>query len=257
MLAVALAVAFFQTPAPSAQKLFDESVAKANAAHSVSARLMLTMKDDKLSQSGQMDVLAEKPNRFRFILHSAGQEVGQYVWDGVNMYSLIGNTYSKGTAGDQLFAFEMGPAFASFLKGTPANWKVLPDPPKSVVFEGRPAQELHLALDAKQSAQVEYFLEIDPVSLLPLGTRQETPARHATVTVIFQDLQFNPAIAADAFEFTPPPGAKESRGIDADLIKAGTVAPAFATTSASGLPVSLESALKGHKALVLNFWFYG
>ena len=70
-------------------------------------------------------------------------------------------------------------------------------------------------------------------------------------------LKLDPVLPASAFAFNPPPGATESKGMDADLIRVGAAAPAFDVQTQSGARVSLASALKGHKALVLNFWFYG
>jgi outer membrane lipoprotein-sorting protein len=71
-----------------------------------------------------------------------------------------------------------------------------------------------------------------------------------------------------AFRWSPPHGAKSVQEVEASmaaqaggqqavsLLPAGRAAPEFTLASATGGSVSLPAALKGHKALILNFWSY-
>jgi len=43
---------------------------------------------------------------------------------------------------------------------------------------------------------------------------------------------------------------------DSNLIKAGAAMPDLTLNMVDGKPLKLSDVLKGHKALMLNFWFY-
>jgi outer membrane lipoprotein-sorting protein len=62
------------------------------------------------------------------------------------------------------------------------------------------------------------------------------------------------------FAYSLPPRATPQiteADLTARLLPLGTVAPPFTLPTPTGQRVSLKAALQGHKALLLNFWFYG
>jgi len=73
------------------------------------------------------------------------------------------------------------------------------------------------------------------------------------------NLKLNPPLTPAEFKFTPPPGAEEFTPPDfaGRLIPVGREAPAFTLPAPEGGKVSLTGLLKGRKALLVNFWFYG
>jgi len=53
---------------------------------------------------------------------------------------------------------------------------------------------------------------------------------------------------------TPPTQATQD--VSSTLIKSGAAMPDLTLTAVDGKPMKLADELKGHKALLLNFWFY-
>lgn len=78
-------------------------------------------------------------------------------------------------------------------------------------------------------------------------------------TSLITNIKLNAAIGAKVFAFAPPPGAKlyEQPDYNAKLVAVGKAAPAFSLPSPHGETVSLASAKKDKKAVLVNFWFYG
>jgi outer membrane lipoprotein-sorting protein len=69
-------------------------------------------------------------------------------------------------------------------------------------------------------------------------------------------------VAADAFVWTPPATAKlyappTLADYEKMLVPVGMPAPSFDLSTPGGGRLSLENALKGKKAVLVNFWFYG
>ena len=54
----------------------------------------------------------------------------------------------------------------------------------------------------------------------------------------------------------PVPPAADA-GPEDELLPVGTAAPRFAIPTPAGPPIALDAALKGRKAVLVNFWFYG
>src|SRR5947209_11304839 len=115
-----------------AQKLFDDVRAKVAAAHSLSLRTHLSMtQNGALPQTADVDVIAEKPNLFRLNLTQDGHQVGTYLCDGTNLYSVFGEkTYGKTTPETQIFIFEMGPGLSAFFPISGVTWSVIGDQPE-------------------------------------------------------------------------------------------------------------------------------
>lgn len=62
------------------------------------------------------------------------------------------------------------------------------------------------------------------------------------------------AILSPPLAPSPPSGAQD---FEANLLKIGTKAPAFSVNNPKGGKISLAQAMKGKKATLVNFWFYG
>lgn len=80
------------------------------------------------------------------------------------------------------------------------------------------------------------------------------------------DLRVWPEIPRQAFAWTPPKGARTAEQVAASMalqqpgqagssmLRAGTSAPPFTLKLADGREVTLSAALRGKRALILNFW---
>ena len=55
---------------------------------------------------------------------------------------------------------------------------------------------------------------------------------------------------------TPTQVSQPSQETGSTLIKPGAAMPDVTLTALDGKPLKLSDQLKGHKALLLNFWFY-
>jgi outer membrane lipoprotein-sorting protein len=80
-----------------------------------------------------------------------------------------------------------------------------------------------------------------------------------TMTNTLSNIRLNVSLTAAEFAFTPPKTAKlyEPPDYNAKLVKVGLDAPNFTLPTPSGGQVILESTLRGKKAVMVNFWFYG
>lgn len=92
-------------------------------------------------------------------------------------------------------------------------------------------------------------------NLLQISERANEIAR-------FSNLVLGGEIADSDFVFSPPAGYKRQEqpampDYDAKLLKVGSKAPDWTLKMPDGKTMTLTQALKGKKALILNFWFYG
>jgi len=80
-----------------------------------------------------------------------------------------------------------------------------------------------------------------------------------TQTNTLTNIQLKVPVKAADFAFNPPAGVRlfEPPNFEGKLIPVGQLAPRFLAPSPRGGDVSLSDALKGKKAVLVNFWFYG
>jgi peroxiredoxin len=101
-----------------------------------------------------------------------------------------------------------------------------------------------------------------------LATRLEvnyppTPDTLATkLEVVLTNVKIDRPLPADTFAYTLPKDATPYKGHSIEdynsmLLPVGSVAPSFAVAAPIGGRVELADALKGKKAVLINFWFYG
>jgi peroxiredoxin len=97
------------------------------------------------------------------------------------------------------------------------------------------------------------------------GTESEVKQgdRSGTRSFWLTKVRLNVPMTAGEFAYTPPadfksnvggPEAEQAR-MAADLLKEGTVAPEFRLPAPEGNELSLTTARKGKKAVLINFWF--
>jgi peroxiredoxin/outer membrane lipoprotein-sorting protein len=79
---------------------------------------------------------------------------------------------------------------------------------------------------------------------------------------VYTEIQTDQPIDPDIFVFRPTEGMVERKtarpqDIEAGLLGVGKKAPDFTVPTMSGRTLSLKEALRGKKAVLLDFWFYG
>jgi thiol-disulfide isomerase/thioredoxin len=87
--------------------------------------------------------------------------------------------------------------------------------------------------------------------------------RSGTRSFWLKKVKLNVPMTAALFAYTPPADFKNNTGgpeaeqtrMAADLLKEGTVAPEFRLSTPEGSELSLTTARKGKKAVLINFWF--
>ena len=100
----------------------------------------------------------------------------------------------------------------------------------------------------------------DSTGLL-VGMDQSVKASNEAVQQSFwlKNVKLNAPLAAQSFAFTPPAGYRkfEPPNYDKSLLAVGTTAPEFQLARPGGERLALSESLKGKKAVLVNFWFYG
>jgi outer membrane lipoprotein-sorting protein/peroxiredoxin len=137
--------------------------------------------------------------------------------------------------GFEAFSSEQSP----FKRGTPKLGKL----------DGVPAVDVPYSAG---SENVDVYL--DPVTKLP-----EAMVNGQT-RLDFKPVTVDPKVTDSLFVFDPPKGSEEVAQLASDpdagrLLKVGSDAPAFRVATPNGAPISLGEALRGHRALLINFWF--
>jgi hypothetical protein len=88
-------------------------------------------------------------------------------------------------------------------------------------------------------------------------SRKGEPVSH--VEYVFPSLEINKPLPPATFVFIPPQDSTvaDTRAMDVQLIPVGKEAPNFTLPTPAGGQVALGELLRGKKALLINFWFYG
>lgn len=107
--------------------------------------------------------------------------------------------------------------------------------------------KMRLYLDASDGLPAGWIMEIS-------GPDPADPPQR--ITGVYRDLRLDAPLTARAFAWKPPKGVKKYDP-NTNLLKVGSVAPAFTLNTPEGTRVSLVSTLKKNKATLVNFWFYG
>jgi len=253
-----------QTPA---QELLHQVQAKIAAADTMSLTEVMQENMDGAQSTVQVHVKAKKPRMLRVEYEMSGKSEGMMQSDGNTLYSVHAGRYSKQPLDSHMSLTSFtGIGLGSFFNQSFGNhelsfdgeYKLVSKEPKQAVFKGKPVSVLNLDQPVG-NLKIHYNLYIDRAALLPVGYQEtiDMSGHHMVVTVQYDQLQLNEPLEASLFAFKADPGVTESKGIEGDLLAVGATAPTFKAATAHGNAVSLVSSLKGHKALLLNFWFYG
>ncbi len=97
---------------------------------------------------------------------------------------------------------------------------------------------------------------------LELETTPQKGGQVMKLNAALTNVKLNVPLTEAAFAYVPPKGATLFTPPSLDeynkkLLAVGSVAPKFTLSAPSGGRVELAEALKGKKALLVNFWFYG
>ncbi|HVL39261.1 MAG TPA: hypothetical protein VM328_07705 [Fimbriimonadaceae bacterium] len=244
-----------------ADAILKKAFAKLHAAKSFTADVTTTYKAGAQTMTWKGTVAAAKPNLFRWELKGAGAPT--FVSDGTAYYQASegGPYYFKneidknptemmGMWEGEVDAFFGGAAKVSSLKTTYVGTETVggtvcdvvkaeySDPPRTTTF----------AIGQKDS--LIYRAEI----------RMPGPGGQESVQVnTLSNIKLNATVPKTVFAFKPAAGQKlyEQPDYNAKLVKVGDPAPDWTLPTPNGGTVSLSEALKGKKALLVNFWFYG
>jgi hypothetical protein len=81
----------------------------------------------------------------------------------------------------------------------------------------------------------------------------------ATFGATLTNVKVGTLMRAAAFAYEPPRTAKpyQPPDFEANLVPVGKKAPPFLLPTPAGGTLALEDAVKGSRATLINFWFYG
>jgi outer membrane lipoprotein-sorting protein len=245
-IALALIMGFGQDKPPDAKVLYNKVLERVHKAHSLSCTV--AVKAQGQAQTVKMRLLM--PNNAEiledgFEVHMSPKGSWSYM-KASNQYMLIPTAAKPANMVD------------SFLPGFDAGIPVSVTGPASYqTLDGRKL----VAIPVKSVAIGSGTMLVDEVSLVPVLFRASV--KGLDMTMSYSDVQIDGDMTAESFAWTPPKGSTEmkaSAGQDdytKNMLKVGSKAPNFNLKRPNGTKYSLNEALKGHKALLVNFWFYG
>jgi len=229
------------------------------AAKSLSADMTLSVNvsGQKQEMKGTLAVL--KPNYLRVDLK--GPESMLFVADGKNFYQLEGSTYQKGAL-DKSFEAVDGPWQAevnAFFRGDTVMKGQTVTHAGAAKVDGVDCDQVRVEGKSGEPKVVYSIGKKDHLIRQAVMTVGGSGGPAITVTNHLTNLRLNVPHKATEFAFVPPKGAKlfERPDYEAKLVKVGEVAPRFVAPAPTGGEVSLSDGIKGKKALIVNFWFYG
>jgi outer membrane lipoprotein-sorting protein len=108
---------------------------------------------------------------------------------------------------------------------------------------------------------VRYFISPKDHLLNRVSRRLKAEDREVELVATLKNVRAGGPVAATAFKWRPPATAKAYQqpslaDFEKKLVPVGKAAPDFNLPTPQGGRLSLGDALKGKKALLLNFWFY-
>ncbi|MDX1931727.1 MAG: DUF2092 domain-containing protein [Capsulimonadales bacterium] len=222
---------------------------------------------------------ALRPNFIRFSMEMPGQEAMLVVCDGTTLFMQTQSekTYSKKTAEEGMK--NMGPTpFGFFFHPTLEQLNDGKTPPKTTKYIGQETidgivTDVIEATGTNTSGGQRVRFYFTPERIMKrvdiFGAPNQTPQMSFTFKNIVTD---DAAVTPADFTYTPPAGfrdqaevmkeqaANPSRGVPdymKNLVPVGKKAPAFSLPTPKGGTLSLARAMKGRKATIVNFWFYG
>lgn len=248
-----------------ADAVLKELLATYKDAKTMTADVQYVLKQgEKILMKESGTLKAMKPN---LLLLQMGGKIGQTIAsDGSSMwiYMQQQNQYMKREADPQGKGIFPLPLVQVFFQPTAESLTLMGEM-KSVTtrvlgnrtIDGKMYRVLELS--GAGPGTLRYF--IGPDNLIHRMTVTMTSGSNTTVTEFsLPNLKVGADLTASAFAFKPPEEATEfnpNASMEAGLLPVGKEAPNFTLPTPTGGRVSLTEALKGKKALLINFWFYG
>jgi len=125
---------------------------------------------------------------------------------------------------------------------------------EEVMFEDK--RVIALVEEPKEVPNLRVRIFIDPETWLPVGSEQKM-LDDVTISV-YRNVKIDRHFVPADFAWAPPKGVVDDTKIKTDSpkpLQIGEIAPDFDIPLANGKSISLGDALKGKKALLINFWF--
>lgn len=248
-----------------------KAFAKLHAAKSMSANVTTTFNGpDGKPMTFKGTVKAAKPNLFRWDMTGTGAMT--FVADGMNYYQTsVGSPYffrspldknpqeMSGMWEGEVDAFFGGPAKLADIKTTYLGTTTVGGVTCDLVKAEYKAPDRTVTFAIGQSdslirrAEIRMALPAEIAATLPADQRESVQTNELSNIVL------NAAIAPTVFAWKAPEGQKlfEQPDYSSKLVPVGQPAPDWTLPGPNGETVSLSDALKGKKALLVNFWFYG
>lgn len=242
-----------------ADALLKEVSRATRAVNSLTADLVMTMSSTLGKQKATGKVKLMRPNFARIEIGAPFSQTivsdGKHMW----MYQKNGNQYMKTEAdpkGEEIsamWAFPVNIFFDPSMKPLQEGVTMKLAPPETI--DEKKFSVIAATLPGG-SGQIKLY--IGPDKLVHRTVMAAGPAG-GRAEATFKNIEIDAALMASDFAYTPPKGAKLQKPPDftATLIPLGKKAPNFTLRTPAGTSVSLLSALRGKKAVLINFWSYG
>ncbi len=188
--------------------------------------------------------------------------------DGKNLYTLMpNNQYQKEDVDTQGRAIDtMGAAPVTMFFGGQATRIFGSGSKPETLYMGKQSIEgvVYEVVQLKGKGQVVYTMNLY-IAPSKLVTRMDAEIVAGSQTVkmdaILKNVNVSMPLPETAFAYAPPKGATLYAPPSLDdynkkLLPVGSAAPQFALSAPTGGKIALEDALKGKKAVLVNFWFY-
>jgi len=122
----------------------------------------------------------------------------------------------------------------------------------------RTFQVIEGSIEKPVTASIKLYVGPDKL-LHRVALTYKQDSETVTIDAALQNVKTGVALAASQFAYKPPKNAKlfEQPNFEAKLVSVGKEAPNFTLPTPDGGQVALGEAVKGKKAVLVNFWFYG
>jgi outer membrane lipoprotein-sorting protein len=259
---------------PRGDAFLKEVQAATRATRTLTADVLITTEGEGQTVSFTGTVKLKKPNRAGVEL-TGGLLNETNISDGRTIWRLMKaqNEYTRGPADPQHLAdllfpnlpaiFFFDPQFtqlASFFGG-----KIKPHVGRPVTIDGM----RYTLLEAVVQVNSSNFKEKPPDTTLRwyvapdrriyrAGMIFKQGPKMSRAEMLLKNVRVNQPLPDAVFAFRPPRTATlvDRSSPDAGLLPLGKTAPDFTLPTPSGGEIALREALKGKKALLVNFWFY-
>jgi outer membrane lipoprotein-sorting protein len=250
------ALACGQDDAAKAKELIDVVAAVTKDAPAIAFETEIQIKVGPVAVPLKAKALLKRPNLARLEISGAGQDA-LIILDGSTSWHLLkasnGFVKSNQLGTTKLEQYGVGPAATLFFEREAGP--LLPYLSNATVTKEKLGEEECWVVTWKVGAE-ETRLWIGRDRLRRYRTTRSISENVFEQTFTYGAMDLSPAIADEAFVFTPPAGAHAiSAGDESKLLAIGTNAPDFTATYLDGKMLKL-SDFKG-KPVLLSFWFYG